>query len=94
MQRKLVADLALAPLLTPLVNACLGAEDGEQLLKKVVEQLREAGHHPVAAGIQVGRKSNFEAVIPFSFQMKMEGVPDGLRSLAMMAQRWLTGDGL
>ena len=53
-RRKLVADLAMAPLLPPLVNVCLEAEEGQQLLEKVIEQLREAGHHPVAAGIQVG----------------------------------------
>ena len=52
-QRKLVAALALAPVLPALVNACLVAEDGQHLLENVVKQLREAGHHPVAASIQV-----------------------------------------
>jgi len=75
-QRKLVASLALAPVLPALVNACLEAEEGQQLLEKAVTQLREAGHHPVAASIQ----------------MQVEGVPAGLRSLAMMAQRWLKGE--
>jgi len=75
-RRNLVAELALAPVLPALVNACQEAEDGQQLLEKVIEQLREAEYHPVAASIQ----------------MQVEGVPDGLRSLAMMAQRWLKGD--
>jgi len=73
--RKLIAALALAPVLPALVNACLEAEQGQQLLEEVVKQLREAGHHPVAASIQ----------------MQVEGVPAGLSSLAMMAQRWLKG---
>ena len=48
-----MAALALAPALPALVNACLEAEDGQQLLEKVIEQLREAGYHPVAASVQV-----------------------------------------
>merc|ERR1712010_133138 len=36
-RRKLVAALALAPALPALVNVCLEAEDGQQLLEKVVE---------------------------------------------------------
>ena len=51
-----MAALALAPVLPALVNACLEAEDGQQLLEKVVEQLRGAGHHPVAATVQVGKE--------------------------------------
>ena len=51
-----MAALALAPVLPALVNACFEAEDGQQLLEKVVEQLREAGHHPVAATVQVGKE--------------------------------------
>ena len=51
-----MAALALAPALPALVNACLEAEVGQQLLEKVVEQLREAGHHPVAATVQVGKE--------------------------------------
>lgn len=74
--RKLVASLTLAPVLPALVNVCLEAEQGQSLLEEVVKQLREAGHHPVAASIQ----------------MQVEGVPAGLRSLAMMAQRWLKGE--
>ena len=54
-QRKLVASLALAPVLPALVNACLEAEEGQQLLEKAVTQLRQAGHHPVAASIQVSK---------------------------------------
>ena len=54
-QRKLVAALALAPVLPALVKACLEAEEGQQLLENVVTQLREAGHHPVAASIQVSK---------------------------------------
>ena len=53
-RRKLVADLALTLVLPALVDACLEAEDGQQLLEQVVEQLREAGHHPLAASVQVG----------------------------------------
>ena len=52
-RRNLVAELALAPVLPALVNACQEAEDGQQLLEKVIEQLREAGYHPVAASVQV-----------------------------------------
>ena len=48
-----MAELALAPVLPALVNACQEAEDGQQLLEKVIEQLREAEYHPVAASIQV-----------------------------------------
>ena len=51
-----MAALALAPALPALVNASLEAEDGQRLLAKVVEQLREAGHHPVAATVQVGKE--------------------------------------
>ena len=89
-----MAALALAPVLPALVNACLEAEDGQQLLEKVVEQLREAGHHPVAATVQVGKE--FVALLLWSdfcfSKMQAEGVPDGLKSLAMMAQRWLKRD--
>ena len=49
-----MADLALTLVLPALVDACLEAEDGQQLLEQVVEQLREAGHHPLAASVQVG----------------------------------------
>ena len=52
--RKLVAALAMRPILSALVNVCLEEEGGQQLLENVVGQLREAGQHPLAASIQVG----------------------------------------
>ena len=53
-KRKLVAALAMRPILSALVNVCLEEEGGQQLLENVVGQLREAGQHPLAASIQVG----------------------------------------
>ena len=53
-KRKLVAALAMRPILSALVNVCLEEEGGQQLLENVVRQLREAGQHPLAASIQVG----------------------------------------
>ena len=87
-----MAELALAPVLPALVNACQEAEDGQQLLEKVIEQLREAEYHPVAASIQVEFFLLCMSDFCFFLKMQVEGVPDGLRSLAMMAQRWLKGD--
>ena len=53
-RRKLIADLATAPILSSVVDVLQEEEEGEDLLLQVVHQLREAGHHPVAAGIKVG----------------------------------------
>ena len=54
MRRKLIADLATAPILSSVVDVLQEEEEGDDLLLQVVHQLREAGHHPVAAGIKVG----------------------------------------
>ena len=53
-RRKLIADLATAPILSSIVDVLQEEEEGDDLLLQVVHQLREAGHHPVAAGIKVG----------------------------------------
>ena len=60
-RRKLIADLATAPILPSLVDVLQEEEEGEDLLLQVVHQLREAGHHPVAAGIKVGESFLWKA---------------------------------
>merc|ERR1712226_593799 len=70
-RRGLVPLLVTSPIYPALVAVCLEA-GGEQVMS-IVRQLREAGHRPLAASIQ----------------MQSEGVPAGLRTLTSLAMRWL-----
>jgi len=78
----LLVSRGLVPALaaSPLYPALAAAalEAGPDTAAAMVDQLRAAGHAALAA----------------SLQMEVEGVPPGLRTLAMMAQRWLgAGEG-
>ena len=90
--RGLVPALAASPLYPALAAAAL--EAGPDTAAAMVDQLRAAGHAALAASLQVLATSITTTTLHPALQMEVEGVPPGLRTLAMMAQRWLgAGEG-